>query len=98
MGHQGIVRLFPVWPREQDASFHHIRVEGAFLVSATLRDGEIEEVTIVSEKGRDLTQSNPWDGQVVEITRPDGKTQLAEGKLIYLQTEPGGTYRFRPRQ
>lgn len=97
MGHQDIVRLFPVWPREQDASFHHIRVEGAFLVSAALHDREVEEVTIVSEKGRDLTLSNPWDGQGVEITGPDGKTQLAEGKRIHLRTEPGGTYRFRPR-
>lgn len=30
MGHQGIVRLFPGWPKDKDASFHQIRVEGAF--------------------------------------------------------------------
>lgn len=62
MGHQGVVRLFPVWPRSEDASFHQIRVEGAFLVSASLKGGEVGLVTLFSEKGRDLTLLNPWKG------------------------------------
>ena len=48
MGHQDVVRLFPVWNRSNDASFHQIRVEGAFLVSATLKNGSVTELSIYS--------------------------------------------------
>ena len=83
MGHQGIVRLFPVWPRELDASFHQIRVEGAFLVSASLKNGAVGDVRIVSEKGRDLTLLNPW------------KTPA---DTIKLPTVAGGEYILKPEQ
>ena len=73
MGHQGIVRLFPGWPRSLDASFHQIRVEGAFLVSASIKDGVVGDVTVVSEKGRPLTILNPWNGEYVNLeTVPGG--------------------------
>ncbi len=73
MGHQGVVRLFPCWPRSLDASFHQIRVEGAFLVSASIKDGVVGDVTIVSEKGRPLTLLDPWNGEYVHLeTVPGG--------------------------
>ena len=97
MGHRGMVRLFPVWPRALDASFHQLRVEGAFLVSATLRDGEIGEVTLLSEQGAPLTMLNPWPGQDVEITASGGKKQLAGGPVLHLETSPGSTYLFKNR-
>ena len=67
MGHQDIVRVFPVWPREKDASFHQIRVEGAFLVSAELKNKEVTSLTIVSEQGRPLTLLNPWKQKKVRM-------------------------------
>ena len=99
MGHQDIVRIFPVWPRNKDASFHRIRVEGAFLVSSSLKDGSVGDVTIVSEKGRDLKLKNPWPGKDVLIKTPDGKIvevlgDSLDGNLIELATIPGGTYTF----
>lgn len=94
MGHQGIVRLFPGWPKDKDASFHHIRVEGAFLVSSEINGGTIGEVTLLSEKGRDLTMLNPWPGRSVRITTPDRGTISAQGDTIRIKTAPGGTYRF----
>ena len=94
MGHQGIVRLFQGWPKDKDASFHRIRVEGAFLVSSAIKGGTIGEVTLLSEKGRDLTMLNPWPGRSVIITTPDRGTISAQGDTIRIKTVPGGTYRF----
>ena len=97
MGHQDIVRLFPVWPRSLDASFHQIRVEGAFLVSASLRDGIVGEVTVVSEKGRTLSMMNPWEGRAVKVAGPKGTRTVYEGTVIKMKTEAGGIYRFNPQ-
>ncbi|MDR2626933.1 MAG: hypothetical protein LBC40_02750 [Dysgonamonadaceae bacterium] len=95
MGHGDIVRLFPVWPRDRDASFHQIRVEGAFLVSAKLTDGEIGDVTVFSEQGRELHLLNPWKGRKIKIKGTDGE-QLYEGERIRINTEKGVTYRLTP--
>lgn len=98
MGHQGIVRLFPVWPVSLDAAFHQLRVEGAFLVSATLQGGEIGNVSLLSERGTPLSMQNPWPGKVVEVTASGGRKQLVEGPVLHLETSPGSTYRFRPER
>ena len=96
MGHQDIVRIFPVWPRSMDASFHGIRVEGAFLVSSSMKDGQVGEVTIVSEKGRELKLLNPWKGREVKIKGPGAEKSNVQGEFICMKTEAGGVYRFRP--
>ncbi len=94
MGHQDIVRVFPVWPRGKDASFHQIRVEGAFLVSGEQKGGAVTSLTLVSEKGRDLTLQNPWKGKKVEITDPVAGKRTVDGDFIKMKTEAGQTYRF----
>ncbi|OFX44077.1 MAG: hypothetical protein A2X03_08185 [Bacteroidetes bacterium GWA2_40_15] len=52
--YSGEIRLFPNWPPEKDAEFHNLRAAGAFLVSARLRNGKIENVRIISEAGNKL--------------------------------------------
>lgn len=96
MGHQDIVRVFPVWPREKDALFHQIRVEGAFLVSGELKGGEVTSLSLFSEKGRDLTLLNPWKGKKVEIKNEMASGTILEGEYIKMKTEAGHTYRFAP--
>lgn len=96
MGHQGVVRVFPVWPRSKNASFHQIRVEGAFLVSSELSDGIVRRVELLSEKGRDLVLQNPWGSQDVEVTASSGTKQVCQGERIALKTVAGETYRFQP--
>jgi hypothetical protein len=92
-GHQGVLRLFPVWNRDRDASFHQIRVEGAFLVSAKLEGGKIGDVTVFSEQGRELNLLNPWAGRRVKVKSPAGE-QSYEGERILIKTEKGTTYRL----
>lgn len=96
MGHQGIVRVFPVWPREEDASFHNIRVEGAFLVSAELKNGKVSSLTLFSEKGRDLTLQNPWKKNKLEVKSRATGNRIVEGEYIKMKTEAGQTYKFIP--
>lgn len=95
MGHQDIVRLFPVWPRDKDASFHRIRVEGAFLVSSELKNGKVNFLTIFSEKGRDLTLQNPWGDKKLEVKYGRDK-RVVEGSYITMKTEAGKNYQFAP--
>jgi alpha-L-fucosidase 2 len=63
--HEGVIRLFPCWPKDQDARFGTLRARGAFLVSAEQKKGVVCGVSILSEKGRDCTVLNPWPGRKV---------------------------------
>ena len=96
MGHQNILRVFPVWPRTQNAFFRNIRVEGAFLVSSSIKDGQVECITLLSEKGRDLTLQNPWNG-TVEV-KAGRHTSFVNGEFIRMKTEAGKTYMFCPKK
>ncbi len=89
MGHNGVIRLFPVWPKEQDAAFVRIRCWGAFLVSASLRGGVVQDVTIVSEKGRDCTVVNPWASDCVQLVRNGTLAERLAGERVTFGTEPG---------
>lgn len=98
MGHQDVVRLFPVWNRSHDASFHQIRVEGAFLVSAALKSGEVTSLSVYSEQGRPLCLLNPWKGRRVSVAEwTNGKKTAKKtyaGERILLPTKPNVTYVF----
>jgi hypothetical protein len=96
MGHQNIVRVFPVWPRNKEAAFHQIRVEGAFLVSAELRQGEVANLSVFSEKGRELHLLNPWKNRKVTVKEANGEKMTVEGEQIIISTKLGVTYSFFP--
>jgi alpha-L-fucosidase 2 len=76
--HEGVIRLFPVWPKDQNARFGSLRAVGAFLITAELRDGVVGGVKIQSEKGRPCTVQNPWPGRKVLLTR-NGKAAESTG-------------------
>jgi hypothetical protein len=63
----GRLVVFPNWDMKINAAFHQLRADGAFLVSARLKDGVIGEVTIRSEKGLPCRIQNPWPGRPVRI-------------------------------
>jgi alpha-L-fucosidase 2 len=96
--HEGFLRIFPVWPKEQNARFSTLRGRGAFLVSGTLADGKITNVTIRSEKGLRCAVQNPWPGSKVQLIR-NGITLVAEtqsGERFTFPTKPGETIELRP--
>ena len=96
--HEGVVRLFPCWPKDQNARFGTLRAVGAFLVSAELKGGVVTGVTIVSEKGRFCTVQNPWPGKAVRVSRNGGASETLTGERLSLKTAPGESMILAPAE
>jgi hypothetical protein len=91
---QGVLDLFPAWPRSRDASFTRLRAKGAFVVSARLSGGTVSGVTVTSEAGGTLRVGNPWPG--VRVTNASGQPvpfTLTNG-VITVNSATGQTYTF----
>jgi len=58
-GEPEIISVFPAWPQEWDAEFR-LLARGGFLVTAAIRDGEVQTVEIESRLGEDCRIRNPW--------------------------------------
>lgn len=73
-----VVRVFPCWPKEQDAKFTNLRSQGGFLVSAEQKDGKVTKLEITSTVGGTLRLLNPWTGKIGErATRPGQRLAFA---------------------
>ncbi|MCY1719388.1 hypothetical protein OU798_03495 [Prolixibacteraceae bacterium Z1-6] len=94
MGHGGILRVFPVWPEQKDATFYNLRTYGAFLVSSELKGGKVSFVTINSEKGKTCTIKNPWPGNKVRLARNGKGSEILEGDVISFQTSVNETIKL----
>lgn len=69
----GVIRVFPAVPDEWDAAvFHHLRAEGAFLVSAERRGSRTQWVRVESLAGEPCRIRTDWpvDGIAVDSDRP----------------------------
>lgn len=89
--HEGIIRIFPVWPvkNHPDAAFRGFRACKAFEISASLKNGVVDAVTVVSHKGHICRIQNPWPGENAEVLRFDGRTEAFSGDVfeIHMQKE-----------
>ena len=94
--HEGVLRLFPVWPRNRDAGFQNLRAAGAFRVSAECRGGVIGPVRLVSERGRPVTLQSPWPGQPVRLRRNGRAAETLTGDRLRFATAPGETLDLSP--
>jgi len=72
----------------------HLRAVGAFLVSASCANGQVEQVEISSEAGSPLRIVNPWKAGARVITAT-GETIVTDG-LIELPSSAGETIRLLP--
>eukprot|EP01043_Picozoa_sp_COSAG02_P077540 COSAG02_NODE_17018_length_1035_cov_0.917735_1_plen_115_part_00 len=78
----GVIRLFDVWPPNQDASFQNLRAKGGFLISASLRSGKTETgITVFSEVGSTATLQTPvgWSGGIVVKDSSGSSVQTTAG-------------------
>ena len=98
MGHQGVLRLFPVWPRDTDARFADLRARGAFLVDSELRGGVVQYVRIKSERGRPCVVRNPWPKQKVTVLRGGVKAETVSGPRFTLKTRVNEELSLLPRR
>ena len=72
-GEPEVIRVFPAWPQEWDASFR-LLARGGFLVTAAVRKGEVEFVEVESRLGEECRLRNPWGGtcRLVEVGAWEG--------------------------
>jgi hypothetical protein len=92
--YEGVLRLFPVWDRDRDASFHGLRAHGAFLVDAKVQNGAIT-AEILSEQGRTLTVEAPaagytlvtGDGRRIPLTQQFTTVETAAGERLTVIAE-----------
>ncbi len=92
-GEPEVILLFPSWPQAWDALFRML-VFGGFLVTASIRDGEIEFVEIESRLGETCRVRNPWN-TAVTVTTAD-KADRFDTDLICFDTVAGARYKMLP--
>ncbi len=92
--YNGTIRLFPNWPMEKDAEFHNLRAAGAFLVTASLKNGKAGKIEITSEAGGLLKMILPWKSGG-SVTNGSGQKML-QSNVVEMQTKKGETIIFKP--
>jgi alpha-L-fucosidase 2 len=95
--HGGVMRVFPVFPAGQTASFYRLRTFGAFLVSGAIDKGVVQPIVIESEKGRPCIIQNPWPGKTVVISSSKGQTRELSGDVVRLPTVEGERLTLAPQ-
>lgn len=95
-GGEPVVRVFPAWPREWDATFK-LLARGAFVITSRMSNGRVEFVEIESRAGVTLRLVNPWVRSVVIADLGNGQTRELSGELILLPTTRGQRITLRAR-
>ena len=92
-----LVRIFPAVPSTwKDISFNKLRAEGAFIISAEMKKGKTNSVTVYSEKGGIVKIANPFGIADIKI---DGKykSKTVSNSLIEICTLKGNTFTIMSR-
>ena len=89
--YEGIIRIFPDWDENTDCRFENLRADGAFLVSAEMKNGTLQYVEIECEIGGTLRIQNPFPK--AKVSR-DGKIYETSESEIVLETGKGSKIRI----
>ncbi|MGM0573414.1 MAG: glycosyl hydrolase family 95 catalytic domain-containing protein [Bacteroidota bacterium] len=88
--YNGIIRLYPNWPGDQDAQFKTLRAAGGFLVSSSIKNGHVQEVEIFCENTGELKLYNPWGtNSDVKVWIDDAEKPTLSGPIIQLKVQEG---------
>jgi len=94
---KGIMKVFPAIPDHwRNASFYGMRAEGAFLVSAKYKDGQITKVEVFSEKGSVLRLYNNIAKAVLVKRDYLGTEEIMSDDIIDIPTHVGETIILTP--
>ncbi len=86
--HTDVVRIFPAVPNSwKNAAFKQLRAQGAFLISAEMKDGAVTNVTINSEKGGEISLQNPFKNHEIESS----KAMELKENIIHIKLQKGET-------
>lgn len=89
--HTGMIRVFPAIPSSwKDVAFKELRAMGAFLISAEQKAGEVQKITIRSEKGGVCKLFLPVSLQDVELSIVGNQGEVKrEGNVLTIPTQEG---------
>lgn len=88
--YNGIIRMFPNWPENKNAEFNTLRAVGGFLVSGSIKSGEIQEIEIYSESDNELKVYNPWGKDIAVKVFTDGSEKgKINGEILQLKVKKG---------
>ena len=90
--HEGIIRLFPCWDKKSSASFENLRADGAFLVSAELKNEKTVSLKIKSLKGRKCVVEC---GEIKSVTNEKDQKSVPfrkDGNTVSFETQADATY------
>ena len=92
-----VIRVFPAWPKERDASFTDLLAQGGFLVSAEQSDGQIKRLAVTSTVGGRLRLLSPWPA--VDVFGNGESLSLVpdERGILEADSRPGDRFEFRAR-
>jgi alpha-L-fucosidase 2 len=95
--YNGLIRVFPNWPVQQDASFSQLRAAGGLLVSSTVHDGLVTDIRIFGENAVEAEVYNPWGkNKPVMIFYENGRKQQLTGEHLRISIPKNQTIVIRP--
>jgi hypothetical protein len=95
-GKEPIVHLFGAWPKQWDAEFT-LLARGAFLVTSSIRKGNVEFVELLSQAGGECRLRNPWGQAGVSLFRGGRRSEDLDGSLLTFPTAKGESIIVAPR-
>jgi hypothetical protein len=95
-GKEPVNYIFPAWPKEWDAQFT-LAARDAFLISASMQDGQIEFVEVHSQKGGQCRVENPWPNVEATLYRNGKLAENVSGVLLAFSTVTGETITMVPK-
>jgi hypothetical protein len=87
-GKDPIIRVFSAWPRDWDAAYT-LLTRGGFLVTSSMRKGQIEFIEFQSQLGGECRLRNPWEKSEVILYRDGKKWKKMDGSLLKFNTRKG---------
>ena len=88
--------VFPAWPKGWDAQFT-LAARGAFLISASMQNDQVEFVEVFSEKGGSCVLQNPWPDGDATVYRNGKAMEGVSGKLLTVSTTAGERLALVPK-
>ena len=90
-GGKPVIRVFPAWPDNWDASFTLLG-RGNFLITSAIQDNSVEFIEIKSLAGEICFVRNPWSKDVVSLFFEGKEIKSFTGELIEFPTSQKGNY------
>lgn len=93
-GEEPVIRVFPAWPVNWNASFT-LLARGGFLVSAAFADGQVTKLEAIAQANTTLRIRSPWKGRPVAVFSGSKKIGVFMDDLIVIPATKGTLFSLR---